>query len=104
MFKRSAAYFALIFLFAFAQIGAAAHEISHLKDYSHQTLPDKNTVVEQCAQCVAYAEVASGLVTQTFALEVVELALINATHHHFSYYSNLQSAYQARAPPQHNRI
>ena len=105
MFKRFAANFALIFLFAFAQVGAITHEISHIGDYikhSQQdpSKQDKNTHGEQCKQCISYAEVASGLQAQPiiFSFSAGEFAVSIFSQQTYSLLTH--TAYAARAPPQ----
>lgn len=110
MLQRFVIHFALIFLFAFTQIGVVTHEISHLTDAAahmqqkqsqqEQQSPTKHTAAEQCEQCLHYAKVANGLALSDFTLPIIS-ADANTT---FSYFSNFQSiftsAYSARAPPQ----
>ena len=105
MFKRFAANFALIFLFAFAQVGAVTHEISHISDYTKHSQQDpskqdKNTHNGQCAQCISYAEVASGLQTQPIVFHLVATEFVATVFNHQSYSSLTHTAYAARAPPQ----
>ena len=100
MFKRFAANFALIFLFAFAQVGAVTHEISHISDYTKHSQQDKSTHSSQCAQCISYAEVASGLQTQAIVFHLAATEFIATTFNHQSYSSLTHTAYAARAPPQ----
>ena len=99
MFMRFAANFALIFLFAFAQVGAVTHEISHISDYTKHSQQDKNTHGEQCKQCISYAEVAGGLVGKTFVSPIINHHFIAEAHYHFSSHSFLNTPYSARAPP-----
>lgn len=100
MFKRFALNFVLIFLFAIAQLGAATHEISHFSDITKHQQQDKNTHSEQCKQCISYAEVASGLHSQTFVFPISNAKFVSASSYHFSALSTLTTAYAARAPPQ----
>lgn len=99
MFQRFFLHFSLIFLFAFAQLGAATHEYSHVKAPTQQSQPEKNTTAEHCAQCIAYAQGANGLQSNTFNLEFnsasFEFAAIAATKST----SALNLPYSARAPP-----
>lgn len=103
MLQRYILNFVLIFLFAFAQIGVAAHEISHLSnDDQHtqqQNSKSKNTVAEQCAQCLSYAKVANGLVSQTVTLVPIHFELEADNTYFSSFTSSPQHAYGARAPP-----
>jgi hypothetical protein len=82
MFKRFSIHLALIFLFAFAQIGAVTHSISHVNDeakhnktsHSQQnsskqdpSKQDSSTHSEQCTQCLSFAQIASGAQAQCFS-------------------------------------
>jgi len=100
MLQRYAIHLALIFLFAFTQVGVATHEISHLTDISHHSQQDKKTPAEQCAQCISYAEVASGLELSAFIIPVISTSLIATSSHFFSFQPYLNTVYAARAPPQ----
>lgn len=100
MLQRYAIHLALIFLFAFTQVGVATHEISHLTDISHHSQQDKKIPAEQCAQCISYAEVASGLELSAFIIPVISASLITTSSHFFSFQPYLSTAYAARAPPQ----
>ncbi|MGB7815348.1 MAG: hypothetical protein WBL28_03245 [Methylotenera sp.] len=100
MFKRFAVHFVLIFLFAFVQIGAATHEISHFADITKQSQHDKNSHSGQCTQCISFAKVAGGLQAQTFVLPIVNASFIATSSYHFSFQPHLNTAYAARAPPQ----
>jgi len=104
MFKRFAVHFVLIFLFAFVQIGAATHEISHAADITKQSQQDKNTHGEQCQQCISFAQVAGGIASQAFVLPVICASSISAVSNYSHYSSYLHTAYAARAPPQIIRI
>ncbi|MEK9939523.1 MAG: hypothetical protein VW548_00890, partial [Methylotenera sp.] len=104
MLQRYLLNFVLIFLFAFAQIGVAAHEISHITNAEqHSQQQDgksKNTVAEQCAQCLSYAKVASGLGSEAIALPSDSAEVVADTVYFSSFSSTLLCAYGARAPPQ----
>ena len=99
MLQRFALHFLLIFLFAFTQIGVAAHEISHFPDAAKQHQQDQNTAAEQCAQCIAYAQVASGLQAQPFILPTFDAHFATSTHYFFNAITRHAAAYAARAPP-----
>ncbi len=99
MFKRFAANFALIFLFAFAQIGVSTHEISHFSDATQHKQQDKNTH-SQCAQCISYAEVAGGLPAHVFTFVNNDVTFFTRADYHQSFQSHLSTHYSARAPPQ----
>lgn len=100
MFKRLALNFVLIFLFAFAQMGAATHEISHIEDFTKHSQSDKNTHKGHCTQCLSYAEIASGLQSQPFTFHFATAEFSTVTFQHLSYSSLTYTAYAARAPPQ----
>ncbi len=104
MLQRYLLNFVLIFLFAFAQIGVAAHEISHITNAEQhgqqQDGKSKNTVAEQCAQCLSYAKVANALGSESIALPSVKAVSADDTVYFSSFSSSLLCAYGARAPPQ----
>lgn len=104
MFKRFLLNFALIFLFAFAQIGAVSHEISHFEDYAKHSQHDKNTHNEQCAQCISFAKIAGGIASQGFTLPLISASFFGAIGYQLSHSSYLHTAYAARAPPLTNLI
>ena len=100
MLKRFGLHIALIFLFAFAQIGAATHAISHIDDFAKHSQHDKKSHSEQCTQCLSYAAIAGGLQSQpfTFQFDAAQFATTAFTQASFS--SPANTAYAARAPPQ----
>ena len=115
MFKHFTANFALIFLFAFAQIGAITHEISHIKDYvkhSQQdsnkqktskqdpSKQDQNTHNGQCVQCISYAGVVGGLQSQALVIHLVPTEYVATAFNHPTYSPFTLTSYSARAPPQ----
>lgn len=105
MLQRYVIHFALILLFAFTQMGVATHEISHLTDANQHSQQDpksqsKQAAAEQCAQCISYAKVASGLQLLAFEIPVISADPIIATGNFLSFQSAFTSAYAARAPPQ----
>lgn len=100
MIKRFAAHFAFILLFAFTQIGAVTHEISHFSDFAKHGQQDKNSQTEQCKQCIGYAEVANGLLSQAPVLAANNAEFIASSSYHFNFQTQLNSPYSARAPPQ----
>lgn len=104
MFKRLSIHIALVLLFAFAQIGAVTHEISHIEDsvkHSQQapSKQDQSTHSEQCEQCISFAKIAGGLVTQSFVLPILQTSFIASTPLSNQPSSQLYTAYAARAPP-----
>jgi hypothetical protein len=105
MLQRYVIHLALVFLFAFTQMGVATHEISHLTDASQHSQqdsksPSKHAAAEQCSQCISYAKVASGLKLPAFEIPVVSTELTAVTDHGFSSQPVFTSPYSARAPPQ----
>ena len=104
MFKRFSVHLALIFLFAFAQIGAVTHGISHMEDlakhnhgkYSQQ---GQNTHSEQCEQCISFAKIAGGLSAQSFVFSVLQVNSNGNIQLQTQASSQSLSAYSARAPP-----
>ena len=99
MFKRFASHFALILLFAFAQMGAITHAISHTEDLVKHSQQDQNTHSEQCGQCIGFAKIASGLASQSFALPILPTGFIGSTQLTTQALSQPHTAYAARAPP-----
>lgn len=104
MLKRFSVHLALIFLFAFTQLGVATHEISHFSEEAKHSQNDKNTPAEQCGQCISYAQVASGLQSTAFVLPSVEASFEITSSDYFHGQSTLLTAYTARAPPQTTSI
>jgi hypothetical protein len=115
MFKRFSIHLALIFLFAFAQIGAVTHSISHVNDeakhnktsHSQQnsskqdpSKQDSSTHSEQCTQCLSFAQIASGTQSQPFVFHLAATKFTAPEFHQLSYSSRTYTAYAARAPPQ----
>jgi hypothetical protein len=64
MLKRFYVYFLLAFLFAIAQTGIVTHEISHIKELTQQSQPDKKQGNEPCTLCISLAH-ATGALTQS---------------------------------------
>lgn len=105
MLQRYVIHLALIFLFAFTQMGVATHEISHLTDASQHSQQDpksqsKQAAAEQCSQCISYAKVANGLQLSAFETPLIRADLTAVTSYFLSFQSAFTSAYAARAPPQ----
>jgi hypothetical protein len=103
MLHRSLIHFVLIFLFAFAQIGAtmhaAEHEISHFGQGTEHNEPDNQAADKQCTQCLSFAQVAGGLPPTKLAIEPPTLACATNFFYHDSTTSHSIAAYTARAPP-----
>jgi hypothetical protein len=100
MLKRYAVHFALIVLFAFTQIGLAAHEINHANEPSQHSQQDKKTAAEPCAQCLSYAQVAGAIVPDGLFLAHFDASFSQNASQYFNTQSNSLRAYAARAPPQ----
>lgn len=105
MLQRYVIHFALIFLFAFTQIGVVTHEISHVTDAaSHsqqeQKSPVKHTAAEQCEQCIHYAKVANGLALSDFTVPVIGPDAVATVSYSTNSQSRFSCAYSARGPPQ----
>lgn len=105
MLQRYVIHLALIFLFAFTQVGVAAHEISHLSNQHQHSQSDpqsqsKHTSAEQCSQCISYAKVASGLALADFVIPEIAAGTASAPAYFFSPLTLTTTAYTARAPPQ----
>ena len=124
MFKRYACHFALILLFALAQMGAITHEISHANDEANHSQQDpsqqnsstqnsstqngskqgqsqknQKTHSEQCKQCISFAKIASGLASQSFVFPNLSASFIGSTHYANKVQPQTHTAYAARAPP-----
>ena len=104
MFKRLSIHVALIFLFAFAQMGAVTHEISHFEDLvkhnqTKHSQQDQNTHGEQCEKCISFAKIAGGLVAQGFVLPILQTSFTGSSQLKTQTSSQPHTAYAARAPP-----
>jgi ABC-type glycerol-3-phosphate transport system permease component len=105
MLQRYVIHLILIFLFAFTQIGVAAHEISHLNDTNQHSQQNpksqsKHTSAEQCSQCISYAKVANGLALSDFLIPEFNAVSTAVTAYALKTFTNTTTAYTARAPPQ----
>ena len=100
MLERFILHFALVFLFAFTQLGIATHEISHLNEFNKHSQQDKKAPAEPCSKCLSYSQVASSLQSQAFTLPNIEAGFTPTSSYYFNTQSSLQTAYAARAPPQ----
>ena len=88
MVKRLYSILCLIFLFAFSQQAAIAHEISHIQDYTQKTQSDKSDL-HSCSQCISFAKL-QHINEGEFVFNVEELShytafvvQLNSHHHHF---------------------
>lgn len=99
MLKRFYVYFVLSLLFAMAQTGLVTHEISHLKELTQHSQPDKKQGNEPCTLCISLAHAADALThSPQWSLPPravqtpPEARLIQVRSHHVTVYA-------ARAPP-----
>ncbi|WP_051901413.1 hypothetical protein [Methylotenera sp. L2L1] len=105
MLQRLFIHLTLILLFAFTQIGVATHEISHITDNAEHSQRDenpqqKNTAAEQCAQCISYAKITSGILPASLTSPIKQSSLTEPLNQHASFQHYSSSPYAARAPPQ----
>lgn len=105
MLQRLLVHLTLILLFAVTQIGVVTHEISHITDSTKHSQSDessrqKSTAAEQCAQCISYAKVASGLLPTILVTPAHQPKLAATFSVHASLQHHSPSPYGARAPPQ----
>ncbi len=99
MLKRFYVYFLLAFLFAIAQTGIVTHEISHIKELTQQSQPDKKQGNESCTLCISMAH-AAGALTQSPQWSLPPLAsFILSTATVIADYTQCVAVYSARAPP-----
>jgi hypothetical protein len=99
MLKRFYSILCLIFLFAFSQQAAIAHEISHVKDFTHKT-DSHNSDINSCSECISFAKL-THINDSEFAFSLEEL-------NHYTVFVAPSNSYQsftaiyfaARAPPQ----
>ena len=99
MLKRILNILCLIFLVAFSQQAAIAHEISHLQDYTQKTQSDKSDL-HSCSQCISFAKL-QHINEGEFVFNVEKLShytdFVVQSH---SYQSLTAIYFAARAPPQ----
>ena len=99
MLKRILNILCLIFLFAFSQQAAIAHEISHIKDFTQKTQSDKSDL-HSCSQCVNFTKL-QHINEGEFVFNVEELSHYKAFVVQSHSYQSLTAIYfAARAPPQ----
>ena len=99
MFKRLYSTLCLIFLFAFTQQAAIAHEISHLKDFTHKT-DSQNSDINSCSECISFAKLTHINDGEfTFNLEELNHYTVFVVQPN-SYESLTAIHFAARAPPQ----
>jgi hypothetical protein len=99
MLKRFYVYFLLSVLFAIAQTGIATHEISHIKELTQQSQPDKKQGNEPCTLCISLAHAAAAL-TQTPQWSLPPLSHVTLpTAAVIAVNTYRVAVYSARAPP-----
>jgi len=99
MLKRFYVYFLLAMLFAIAQTGIATHEISHIKELTQQSQPDKKQGNEPCTLCISLAH-AAGALTQTPQWHLPPLSQVTLpTAAVIAVNTYRVAVYSARAPP-----
>ncbi|MSQ80811.1 MAG: hypothetical protein EXR41_03770 [Candidatus Methylopumilus sp.] len=101
MFKRLYSILCLVFLFAFSQQAAIAHEISHIQDYTQKTHSHKSDL-NSCSQCISFAKLQlindGELVFHVEALNQYTAFVFQSN----SYQSLTAIYFAARAPPQNS--
>lgn len=99
MLRRFYVYFVMSLLFAMAQTGIATHEISHIKELTQQSQPDKKQGNEPCALCISIAH-AAGAAPHTPQWHLPPLVrIIPSTVARVEVSSLCVAVYSARAPP-----
>ena len=99
MIKRFYSILCLIFLFAFSQQAAIAHEISHVKDLTHKT-DSQNSDINSCSECISFAKLTHINDSEfTFNLEELNHYTVFVVQSN-SYESLTAIHFAARAPPQ----
>ena len=99
MVRRILNILCLIFLFAFTQQAAIAHEISHIQDFTQKTQSDKSNL-HSCSQCISFAKL-QHINEGEFVFNVEDLIHYSAflvQPHTYQFFSAIYFA--ARAPPQ----
>ncbi len=100
MLKRFYTYVLISLLFAFTQIGIAAHEISHLTDLSNQSQPDhQHTGGEPCTLCLGLSVIAGGMPATAFVTPVIACDKPHYISTSSSVVQSFTKVYAARAPP-----
>ena len=98
MFKRFYSILCLIFLFAFSQQAAIAHEISHIQDHTQKTQSHKSDL-NSCSQCIGFAKL-QHINDSEFTFTLEELNHYTVFVVQSNSYESLTSIYfAARAPP-----
>lgn len=86
-------------LFAFTQIGMAAHEISHLADLTSQSQPHKHTGGEPCTLCLGLSLIAGAVPPTVFTCPLIDGNLLVDISTSPSFVQPFDRDYAARAPP-----
>lgn len=99
MLKRFHVYLLWVWLFALMQTGLVTHEISHLKELTQQSQPDKKTGSEPCTLCVSAAHAMGALpTTLSWALPLVTVEVFHPLAARIGH-AQPMAVYAARAPP-----
>ena len=99
MFKRLYSILCLIFLFAFSQQAAIAHEISHIQEHTQKTQSHKSDL-SSCTQCIGFAKLQHINDSEfAFSLEDLNHYIVFVAQSN-SYQSFTAIYFAARAPPQ----
>ncbi len=99
MFKRFYSILFLIFLFAFSQQAAIAHEISHIQEHTQKTQSHKSDL-SSCSQCIGFAKL-QHINDGEFAFNLEELNHYTVFVVQSNSYESLTAIhFAARAPPQ----
>lgn len=99
MLKRAFLHLSLILLFAFTQMGVAAHAANH--GQHHQ---DQSSHEEQCGQCLSLSHLTGADIVDTisFSFALAEYVLNSNIAPTFSAAAPLP--YSARGPPNHSQV
>lgn len=100
MLQRFFVSLSLIFMFAFAQTGAALHEISHYADIT-APIKQQNKAPHSpiCDKCISYGELAHALDSSFVAPPVIVAVQALFVSQAYTHTQTLHQAYAARAPP-----
>jgi excinuclease UvrABC ATPase subunit len=99
MFKRFYSILCLIFLFAFSQQAAIAHEISHIQEHTQKSQSHKSDL-SSCTQCIGFAKL-QHINDSEFVFNLEELNHYTVFVVQSNSYESLTAIhFAARAPPQ----
>jgi hypothetical protein len=100
MLKRFYVSFVLAFLFAIAQTGMVAHEISHIQELTQQSQPDENHQGnEPCTLCISLAHAADALTQSSQWILPPQASFLLSTAVATVDSTSRVAIYSARAPP-----